>query len=461
MKISIKPFECHYKKIGESNIDINEFKKKYKNKCYINQKVIHHNHSKKFNNIIDYICNNCNLKIKNTKELIVLFHYSKGYDNAYMIDIFSKIENVRINCLAQNQERFKMLYVRIPNKNYNIKIVDSLSFLQRKLEDLSKELDDNLKVVTKNHFQDKFKFANKKLENFPYMYVKPDTLNEKVLPEKKYFDNILTMKNISDEEYNNVQSFYKKMTFKNLREYLECYLTSDITLLADNFNNFGKMIFDQFELDPVKYVSAPSLTKDAALKYSKCKIENIKDVSIFNFVRKTIMGGLSDSINPYIKLDDIKNETIAYNDISSQYPHELRKKLPYKDYKFVENFDEMKYGQDRNYSCFMLCDVKTNDNIRNDLLYSQCPMLVLRCKIIDKNLSEYQLKQIKDKRQNNNSNYNSQSEKLITNLGDDSNVYLNFEMYQMMKKAGYDITIKKILEFKHKAIFKNYIEFLY
>ena len=71
MKISIKPFECHYKKFGESNVDFNEFKKKYKNKCYVNQKVIHHNHMLKENSIIDYICNNCNLKIKNTKELIV------------------------------------------------------------------------------------------------------------------------------------------------------------------------------------------------------------------------------------------------------------------------------------------------------------------------------------------------------------------------------------------------------
>ena len=44
MKISIKPFECHYKKFRESNIDIDEFKKKYKNKCYINKRVIHHNH---------------------------------------------------------------------------------------------------------------------------------------------------------------------------------------------------------------------------------------------------------------------------------------------------------------------------------------------------------------------------------------------------------------------------------
>ena len=220
-------------------------------------------------------------------------------------------------------------------------------------------------------------------------------------------------------------------------------------------------MFEEFQLDPVKYVSAPSLSKDGALKYSKCKIENIKDVSIFNFVRKTVMGGLSNSINPHIKLDDKKNETIAYNGISSQYPYELSKKLPISEYRFVENFDEQKYGQDKDYGCFLLCDVKTTDNIRNDHLYSQCPMLVSRCKITDKNLSEYQLNQIKEKRQNNNLNHNSQSEKLITNLGNDSDCYLNFEMYQIMKKSGYEIDIKKILEFKHKAIFKNYIEFLY
>ena len=88
-------------------------------------------------------------------------------------------------------------------------------------------------------------------------------------------------------------------------------------------------------------------------------------------------------------------------------------------------------------------------------------MLVSRCKITDENLSKFQLQQIKNKRQNNNFKYNSQSEKLITNLGGDSNCYLNFEMYQMMKKVGYDITIKKILEFKHNAIFKEYIEYLY
>ena len=109
----------------------------------------------------------------------------------------------------------------------------------------------------------------------------------------------------------------------------------------------------------------------------------------------------------------------------------------------------------------MLCDVKTTEKIKEDQLYSQCPMLVSKCKITDKNLSEYQLDQIKKKRNNENSNYKSQSEKLIPNIGNDSNTYLNFEMYQMFKEAGYDIQIKKILEFKHEAIFKKYIEFLY
>ena len=53
------------------------------------------------------------------------------------------------------------------------------------------------------------------------------------------------------------------------------------------------------------------------------------------------------------------------------------------------------------------------------------------------------------------------TEKLISHLGNDENNYMSFEMYQMIKKAGYDIKIKAILEYKHKAVFKEYIESLY
>ena len=116
----------------------------------VNRKVIHLNHSLKKNNIIDYICNSCNLKIKNVHELVVLFHNSKGYDNAYMINIFSKIPDIRITCLSENNEKFKMLSFHIKGKKYKIKIIDSLAFLQGKLDDLSDDLNNKLKIVTKN-----------------------------------------------------------------------------------------------------------------------------------------------------------------------------------------------------------------------------------------------------------------------------------------------------------------------
>ena len=184
------------------------------------------------------------MKIKNSKELIVLFHNAKGYDNSYMLDIFSKISNTHISCLGQNTEKFMMLKFSIPNKDYSIKIIDSLAFLQSNVDDLSKELDNDLKIVTKNHFQNKFELVNKKLENFPYNFVNKNNLENTELPDKKYFYNMLKLKDINDKEYKIVKEFYTNMGFKNIREYLECCLISDITLLTDVFNNFRKIIFD-------------------------------------------------------------------------------------------------------------------------------------------------------------------------------------------------------------------------
>ena len=171
--------------------------------------------------------------------------------------------------------------------------------------------------------------------------------------------------------------FLKLMKFKNLKEYLECYLTVDILLLNDVFHNFRKMIFDKFQIDCVKYISAPSLRKVCCFKYTNSKIEIIQNISIYNFIKHSIMGGLSDSICLRVKLDN-DNQTISYIDINSMYPHSLRKKIPFGNYKFIdiENFDISKYSENSEYNCFLLCEVYTGDIIKNDYLYSQCPMLV-------------------------------------------------------------------------------------
>ena len=137
-----------------------------------------------------------------------------------MLNVFSKIPNIQISCLGQNTEKFKMLKFIIPDKDYSIKIIDSLAFLQSNLDDLSKDLDNSLKIITKSHFQDKFEMVNKKLENFPYNYVNPENLKNENLPDKKNFYNMLTLKDINDKDYKIVKDFYKNMKFKNLREYI-------------------------------------------------------------------------------------------------------------------------------------------------------------------------------------------------------------------------------------------------
>ena len=50
---------------------------------------------------------------------------------------------------------------------------------------------------------------------------------------------------------------------------------------------------------------------------------------------------------------------------------------------------------------------------------------------------------------------------MINHLGSDENNYLSFEMYKLLLKLGYDIEIKKILEYYHSDFMKNYIDFLY
>ena len=39
----------------------------------------------------------------------------------YMLDIFSKIENIKIKTLGHNQDKFKKIEFRIPEKGYCLK----------------------------------------------------------------------------------------------------------------------------------------------------------------------------------------------------------------------------------------------------------------------------------------------------------------------------------------------------
>ena len=158
---------------------------------------------------------------------------------------------------------------------------------------------------------------------------------------------------------------------------------------------------------------------------------------MYDFINNSVIGGLCVCSNPYLNNDNNKS-TIAYQNVSSLYPAIMRKKMPLKNYKFIElkDFDMNKYGENKDYSCILLCHVKITDKVKNDYILKKFPALISKTSINYDNLSDYQKTNLKE-------NYKS-SEKLINHLGSDKNNYLSFEMYKLLLNLGYDIEIKKI-----------------
>ena len=80
----------------------------------------------------------------------------------------------------------------------------------------------------------------------------------------------------------------KDFEIKNVGEYHDLYLKSDTLLLADVFENFRKTCLKIYQLDPAKFLSAPGLAWQAALKKTEVKLELLTDTDMLLMVEKGI-----------------------------------------------------------------------------------------------------------------------------------------------------------------------------
>ena len=80
---------------------------------------------------------------------------------------------------------------------------------------------------------------------------------------------------------------------KNMGEYHDLYLKSDILLLTDVFENFRKTSLQYYKLDPAHYFTSTGLSWDAMLKMTDIQLELMTDVDMFQFIEKDMRGGIS------------------------------------------------------------------------------------------------------------------------------------------------------------------------
>ena len=127
------------------------------------------------------------------------------------------------------------------------------------------------------------------------------------------------------------------------------FVQSDILLLADVFENFRNTCLEIYGLDPPKFLSAPELAWQAALKKTKVKLDLLIDIDMLLMVEKGIRGGICHSIyryakanNKYLKDYDKNQQSsyIQYWDVNNLYGWAISQKLPVNNFEWNKDNDE-------------------------------------------------------------------------------------------------------------------------
>ena len=104
------------------------------------------------------------------------------------------------------------------------------------------------------------------------------------MSEKEEFYSNLNIEDITDADYIHVKKVLKDFQIKILGEYHGLYLKNDTLILADVFKSFREMCLKFYHLDPAKFISAPALAWQAALKKNEVKFELLTDIDILLMV---------------------------------------------------------------------------------------------------------------------------------------------------------------------------------
>ena len=138
MKLSFKAINDSFPEFG-----IRVSTDNIKNESIIENKikVVHHDHAFE-NNILGFICRECNLQIKNDKSIPIYFFNGMKYDNSILLKSLCDIskDEMTLNCIGNSCESFKMIDFKFKKMKYSFKLLDICNFIKGSLADLSKNL---------------------------------------------------------------------------------------------------------------------------------------------------------------------------------------------------------------------------------------------------------------------------------------------------------------------------------
>ena len=275
----------------------------------------------------------CNINLKVSKKLVVIFHNLKGYDSYLIIKELNKF-NSSLSVIPNGLEKYMSLSL-----GKNMIFIDSMLFLNSSLDKLTSNLND-FKYLSSVFNGEQLELVKKK-GIYPYEYMDSfKRFKEYKLPDIDCF--FISLKNcgISEEEYQNACVVWNVFEIENLGEYHDLYLKCDVFLLCDVFEKFTDVCLKDYGLDPCHYFSSPGLSWDAMLKMTGIKLEKINNIDVHLFLEKGMRGDVSYISKRYSKSREnalrSDDKTVMYWDMNNLYGTVMGfDYLPYGGFKFL------------------------------------------------------------------------------------------------------------------------------
>ena len=408
-------------------------------------------------------------KIKKTDELISVqeertnnyFDYNRN--EALRKHTIYKIneKKVDLKVIATNSEKYLTFSI-----GKHLKFIDSYQFMASPLANLAKALPDNKYIFTSEAFSGEKLDLMKVKGLYPYDYMDSfQKFSQTELPKREDFYSLLTDEEISESEYAHAKKVWKTFKIKNMGQYHDLYLKSDVLLLADVFENFRKQYLDTFGLDPAHYVSLPSSSWDAMLKMTGVRLDLLSDVEMLNFFEKGMRGGISTithryavANNKYMKNYNPEEESsyIPYLDANNLYGWAMSQKLPTGNFRWVKCPWLIKLDSyDENSAKGLILEVDLEYPKELHSLHNDYPLAPEKITVREEMLSDYC-----QKIQAKEGIKIGQVEKLIPNLRDKEKYIVLYRNLQFYLSKG--LKLKKIhraLEFSQSSWLAEYIDF--
>ena len=143
---------------------------------------------------------------------------------------------------------------------------------------------------------------------YPYEHMDNwDKFKEESLPRKEKFYSNLNVSGVSEGDYEHACSFWREFGIRNMGDYHDLYLRTDVVLLANVFKSFRRVCSENYGLDPLHFYTVPGLAWKACLKKTGIRLELLLDPNMLLMFERGIRGGITQSVhrwaaanNPYM-----------------------------------------------------------------------------------------------------------------------------------------------------------------